>query len=294
MSGYKYRDPARVGAQPVFTATDKRLDALEQENERLLSERDGVRVSLKRATAQANYYKKRMVGLGKQRTQDVDEIDRLQSDLEAERKAASAAPAKAADSGATAEALEALRQRVLELGQERDQAVERLAGRVDANHGRVRALLDILRTERQKRAGERSHRLHAEAALSRSEQRTDHVRSLLGQERDQYAAEVRDFQDTIAGLEETIGELRARLAQRHDVVTETRVADLEGALADQQRITADRTRERDMARGEAIAAYSLLDQAHTLLTRKQLNVFEAKRLARMWGIDFEQSVGEVA
>ena len=292
MSGYKYRDPSRVGNQPVFTATDKRAHELEQEN-----------------------------ALLKQKL----------------TKALQARQPEVAASAATGEALEALQQRVLELVQERDHAVETLTGRVDVNRDRVRhllvalrkarvwpgvqarvhravlhtmivgyatdkatnrdrvrALLGTLRTERQELAGERSRRQHAEMFLSRSEQRTDQVRSLLGEERDQFAAEVRDFQDTIAGLEDTIGELRARLAQRHDVVTETRVADLEGALADQQQITADRTRERDMARGQAIAAWATVDRTHTLLTRNQVTVFEAKRLARAWGIDFERPEGEVA
>lgn len=273
MSGYKYRDPSRGVSQAVFSATDKRAHVLEQKNTLL-------ELKLSQALAKA--------------AQDEKEIGRLGSALEMEREASRPAPAKLPAPEKTAEALEALRQRVLKLGQERDQAVERLAVRVDANRGRALSALQTLRTERQELAGERSRRQHAEAALSRSEQRTDQVRSLLGQERDQYAAEVGDFQDTIAGLEETIGELRARLAQRHGVVTETRVADLEGALADQQRITADRTRERDMARGQAIAAWVTVGRTHTLLTRNQLTVFEAKRLARMWGIDFEQSVGEVA
>lgn len=306
MSGYKYRDPSRGVSQAVFSATDKRAHELEQENAQL---RDRM---------------KKFESLANQWAKVKDAALKRVKELELEQ----AAPEQTA---------EALRQRVLELGQERDQAVERLAGRVEVNHDRVRHLLialrrgrawpeaqrkvhqavlhtmsagyaadnatnrdrvrsvlATLRSERQVLAGERSRRQHAEQALSRSEERTDKVRTLLGQERNQYAAEVKDYQATIAGLEETIGELRARLAQRHDVVTENRVAQLEGALADQQQITADRTRERDMARGKAIGAYSLLDEAHTLLTRGQLQVFEAKRLARVWGIPFEQPESEVA
>lgn len=266
MAGYTYRDPSRAANQPVFTATDKRVHELEQENAQL-------RDRMTKFESLANQW-------GKEKRAALEKVKQLELEL--------AVPEK------TTEALKALRQRVLELRTERTQAMEEISGRVEANHGRVRALLGTLRTERQELAGERSRRQHAETFLSRSDQRTDNVRDLLGKERDQYAAEVRDFQATIAGLEETIGELRARLAQRHDVVTETRVKQLEGALADQQRITADRTRERDMARGQAIAAWATVDRTHTLLTRNQLNVFEAKRLARSWGIDFEQPEGEVA
>ncbi|PBB08449.1 hypothetical protein CKW39_08795 [Kocuria sp. WRN011] len=193
-----------------------------------------------------------------------------------------------------AQELDYYKKRGRELGQERVQAVKKVAGRVGVNHGRVLNLLATLRSERQVLAGERSRRQHAEQALSRSEQRTDKVRTELDRERTTHRQTVVGLQETVAGLEETIGELRARLAQRHEVVTENRVAQLQGALADQQQITADRTRERDMARGEAIGAYSLLDEAHALLTRKQLQVFEAQRLARLWGIDFEQPESEVA
>lgn len=305
MSGYKYRDPVRAG-QPVFTQTDKRLHDLEQENAQL-------RDRMKKFESLANQW-------AKVKAAALKRVKELELEQAAHEQTA-----------------EALRQRVLELGQERDQAVERLAGRVEVNHDRVRHLLialrrgrawpeaqrkvhqavlhtmsagyaadnatnrdrvrsvlGTLRAERQVLAGERSRRQHAEQALSRSEERTDKVRTELDRERTTHRQTVVGLQETVAGLEETIGELRARLAQRHEVVTENRVAQLQGALADQQQITADRTRERDMARGEAIGAYSLLDQAHTLLTRKQIQVFEAKRLANVWGIPFEQPESEVA
>lgn len=280
MPGYEWRAPSRAGSQPVFSETDKRLHELEQENARLQG-----RAKKFEALANQWAYEGRAAQARVKKLES--EIARLKGEV-AERSNALREIEK------TNESVEFYKKRVLKLGNERVEAVKQVAGRVGVNHGRVLNLLATLRSERQVLAGERSRRQHAEQALSRSEERTDKVRTLLGQERDQRAAEVKDFQATIAGLEETIGELRARLAHRHDVVTENRVAQLEGALADQQQITADRTRERDMARGEAIGAYSLLDEAHTLLTRKQIQVFEAKRLARVWGIDFEQPESEVA
>ena len=266
MPGYEWRAPSRAGSQPVFSETDKRLHGLEQENKYLKHE-------LSKARSKAS--------------QDRGEIDRLKGEV-AERSNALREIEKHNES------VEFYKKRVLKLGNERVQAVKQVAGRVGVNHGRVLNLLATLRSERQEQAKERSRRPHPEQALSRSEQRTDNVRTKLDRERVTHRQTVVGLQETIAGLEETIGELRARLAQRHDVVTENRVAQLEGALADQQQITADRTRERDMARGEAIGAYSLLDQAHTLLTRKQIQVFEAKRLANVWGIPFEQPESEVA
>ena len=265
MPGYEWRAPSRAGSQPVFSETDKRLHGLEQENKHLKHE-------LSRARTKAS--------------QDRGEIDRLKGEV-AERSNALREIEK------TNESVEFYKKRVLKLGNERVQAVKQVAGRVGVNHARVLNLLATLRGERQVLAGERSRRQHAEQALSRSEQRTDKVRTKLDRERTTHRQTVVGLQETVAGLEETIGELRARLAQR-EVVAENCVAQLKGALADQQQITADRTRERDMARGEAIGAYSLLDEAHTLLTRKQLQVFEAKRLARVWGIDFEQPESEVA
>lgn len=280
MVGYKYRDPSRAGNQPVFTATDKRAHELEQENAQL-------RDRMKKFELLANQWA--YEGRAEQaRVKKLEsEIDRLKGEV-AERSNALREIEKHNES------VEFYKKRVLKLGNERVQAVKQVAGRVGVNHGRVLNLLATLRGERQELAKERSRRQHAEQALSRSEQRTDKVRTTLDRERTTHRQTVVGLQETVAGLEETIGELRARLAQRHDVVTENRVAQLESALADQQQITADRTRERDMARGEAIGAYSLLDQAHTLLTRKQIQVFEAKRLARVWGVDFEQPESEVA
>ncbi|MEX3600521.1 hypothetical protein [Kocuria carniphila] len=279
MSGYKYRDPVRAG-QPVFTQTDKRLHDLEQENARLQGR-------AKKFEALANQWANERRAAQARVKKLESEIDRLKGEV-AERSNALREIEK------TNESVEFYKKRVLKLGSERVQAVKKVAGRVDVNHGRVLNLLATLRSERQVLAGERSRRQHAEQALSRSEQRTDKVRTKLDRERTTHRQTVVGLQETVAGLEETIGELRARLAQRHDVVTENHVAQLEGALADQQQITADRTRERDMARGEAIGAYSLLDETHTLLTRGQLQVFEAKRLARVWGIDFEHPESEVA
>lgn len=248
MSGYKYRDPSRVGHQPLFTETDKRIHALEQNNAALNSELEAARTGLKKANAQVGFYKKR----------------------------------------------------VMKLGQERVQAVKQVTTRVDVNRARVLDLLGMMRAERQELASERSRRQHAEAALSRSEQRTDNVRTELREAENNHRARVSvvnglmaektDLQEIVSDLKTTIQNMTEKPAQGTAVIAENRIRALEGALADQMKLTGERTRERDMARGEAIAAYSVVDQAHTLLTRKQLEVFNAKRLAHKWGIKFEGEV----
>ena len=177
-----------------------------------------------------------------------------------------------------------VQQRLAELTQQRDQLAARVKllerqvssaaekqgilraygrrhrARAVANTARVRALLAALRAEReqntdttsQRLAAEQSRRTHAEAALSRSEQRTDSVRAEL-------ADEQRAHQITRAELTQARAELATPAPAPSVVPLERRITDLEGALADSQKVRDDAVEERDEAVALAMGMQVAMD-----------------------------------
>lgn len=152
--------------------------------------------------------------------------------------------------------------------------------RARANTARVRALLAALRAEREQRidttsqrlAAEQSRRTHAEAALSRSEQRTDSVRVELADER-------RAHQITRAELAQARVELATPPTAPSTVPLERRITDLEGALADSQQVRDDAVEQRDEAVALAMGMQVAMDQAHTTLTAALPQMWEIRRRA---------------
>ena len=152
--------------------------------------------------------------------------------------------------------------------------------RARANTARVRALLAALRAEREQHSGttsqrlaaEQSRRTHAEAALSRSEQRTDSVRAEL-------ADEQRAHQITRAELTQAWAELATTPPAPSVVPLERRITDLEGALADSQQVRDDAVEQRDEAVALAMGMQVAMDQAHTTLTAALPQMWEIRRRA---------------
>lgn len=152
--------------------------------------------------------------------------------------------------------------------------------RAKSNTARVHALLAALRAEREQRidttsqrlAAEQSRRTHAEAALSRSEQRTDSVRAEL-------ADEQRAHQITRAELTQARAELATTPPAPSVVPLERRITDLEGALADSQQVRDDAVEERDEAVALAMGMQVAMDQAHTTLTAALPQMWEISRRA---------------
>lgn len=140
------------------------------------------------------------------------------------------------------------------------------------NRDRVRGLLGTLRAERAELAAERSRRTHAEAALSRSEQRTDSVRAELADER-------RAHQVTRAELTQARAELATTPAAPSVLPLERRITDLEGALADSQQMRDDAVEQRDEAVALAMGMQVAMDQAHTTLTAALPQMWEIRRRA---------------
>ena len=152
--------------------------------------------------------------------------------------------------------------------------------RAKASTARVHALLAALRAEREQRtatssqrlAAEQSRRTHAEAALSRSEQRTDTVRAELAEEQ-------RAHQITRAELAQARAELATTPPAPSVVPLERRITDLEGALADSQQVRDDAVEERDEAVALAMGMQVAMDQAHTTLTAALPQMWEIRRRA---------------